>query len=184
VKHIFTFIFVTMMVLANILTACQPEATPMAFPTQPAAAPMTVPTQPPASDVHLDFVRVGAFPPSTWMLTYDINSWNATTNLAIPDHPYQLESKNIAECTVSQNLGMGAPETWERRTSQETIGTYVFEVDQWTDTTNGEIVLVVFHYQNTMEIAIRTRSDSQACLTAARLVLKYSAENHFGPIKP
>jgi hypothetical protein len=142
-----------------------------------------IPT-PTSTDVQLSFVRVGAFPPSTWILTYDRNSWNATANLAITDLPYKLESKNIAECTISQNLGMGVPETWERKTTQETFGTYSFKVEQWTDTSIGQIVLVVYFYQDTMEIAIRTRSDANACLTAAKLVLQYSAENHFGPIKP
>ena len=128
---------------------------------------------------NLDCVRVGAYPPSDWMLTYDVNLWNPTGE---PGHPYQLELKSVPNnCIIFQNEGMGVPETWKRIISQEKIGSYDFRVEQWTDTSSGNIILTVFFYQDRMEIAVISRSDPATCLDAARVVLKYSAENSFGP---
>ncbi len=145
--------------------------------------PTNVSTSTSSQEDKLDYVRVGSFPPSDWMLTYDVNLWNPTTNLEIPDRPYQLELKSDPACIISQNIGRGAPETWKRSTVQETIGDNIFSVEQWTDITTRKIILTVFFYDQ-VEIAVKIGQNPDICLDSAKMVLKYSVENSFGPIKP
>jgi len=118
---------------------------------------------------------------SSFMLTYDVSIWNPVANSYGANN---LELINDTECILGEVEGRGAPETWTRSTSQESIGTYDFRVEQWTDTGTGNVVLITYNSDsNNLFIAIIPGSDAATCINAAREVIEYSAANAFGPIQ-
>ncbi len=180
-------------IVVFILSACAvQEVQPPVFvePTQvivlPEAAPVQqntaaiIPATPDNPSSELASIQVGRIY-SSFMLTYDVNIWNP---VAHSNGVNNLERINATDCTLGENAGMGAPETWTRDTSQESIGTYDFRVEKWTDTATGNIVLITYNSDsNNLFIAIIPGSDTATCMDAAREVIEYSASNAFGPIQ-
>jgi len=115
-----------------------------------------------------------------FMLTYDKNSWKTGKE----GNFNTLELIYPSDCVISHNKGMGAPEWWERNISQETIGLYIFRVEQWTDVNTNKVVLVTYNIdEKNLSLAIKSGSNTNNCLDAARQVLDYSVKNDFGPIE-
>lgn len=95
-----------------------------------------------------------------------------------------IELINSSGCSMHQNLGMGAPEWWQRTITQETIGSYGFRVEQWTDTNTNQIVLVTYNIDDkNISFAIEPGAKPEDCLEAAKQVLRDSVNNDFGPIR-
>jgi hypothetical protein len=86
----------------------------------------------------------------TIWVTYDPAIWNAAqwvegTNQA--NEPIQaLFHKTAAGCSLHDNLGHGVPPSWSWATYTRDIGGVIFQIDQWTETTTNNPVLVIYQY--------------------------------------
>ena len=111
-------------------------------------------------------------------LSYDKNTWESVDNSGAFK---AIRLINAPDCSMSQNFGRGAPEWWERVTTQELIGDYDFRVEQWTDTQTNQVVLVTYNIdKKDISIAIEPGSDPSACMDAAWEVIVTSVMNNFG----
>lgn len=114
------------------------------------------------------------------LLTYDENKWEDIDYSGSFD---AIILHGASDCTMHQNFGRGAPEWWQRVTTQESIDGYIFRVEQWTDTQTNQIVLVTYNIdEKDITIAIEPGSDPDACMEAAKEVIDFSVMNDFGPI--
>ena len=108
------------------------------------------------------------------LLTYDSNTWTKKLwgkSLNTIDWPREafdalevLELNDLPGCTVHHSIGMGPPQTWTRSISQETIGSYNFRVEQWTDTNTNRIILVTYNVdEKNLYVAIEPGSETNSC---------------------
>jgi murein DD-endopeptidase MepM/ murein hydrolase activator NlpD len=135
----------------------------------------------------LDYVRVGAFPPSSWMLTYDKKQWTPKANKDAKIkglEPSLLEMNGDRYCVIRQYTGVDIPSGWRSDVHNEKIGVYSFIVEAFVEKASGQIKLVVYKQEPLKYIGIFTGQDPNLCLSTAKVVLEQSAINRFGPIKP
>ncbi|MEJ5202562.1 MAG: hypothetical protein WHV66_10065 [Anaerolineales bacterium] len=83
---------------------------------------------------------------------------------------------------MEANLGMGAPETWQRFVSGKRIGKLDYQVETWRDTTTNMEVLVVYQYpadgqrENSVRIEVVINDHPQECIADTEAVLALSEE--------
>ncbi|MCX6068341.1 MAG: hypothetical protein NT121_21780 [Chloroflexi bacterium] len=131
----------------------------------------------------LDSVQVGGSDP--FFLTYDKNLWYATNNVEMDGGSLQntLDLKSNPECILYQYIPLGTMAIIMPPPIQEDIGGYVFQITENRLASNGNLVKIEFYYQYTLDIGlmINDNSDAGTCLNEAKIVLKNSANNNFGP---
>lgn len=139
----------------------------------------------------LDYARVGSFPPSTWMLTYDKNLWSTEENKEIEKMPpFLLTMIDNQGCIIRQHIPKKFPDTWIQSIYPNNIGDYIFDVYEFTEQSSGKIQTVLFisnttgsNKVNDVFIEITPGQDHSRCFSAAMRVLELSVNNNFGPIK-
>jgi len=141
-------------------------------------------TELPPSDYEI--VQIGNFDPIH--LRYDPIPWEAFN-----EHPDQLLTNNDGEpvealrhyvipgCIIHDNLGFGAPTTWQRQDTNLMIGNLEFRVESWTDTKTGKPVLIVYQYPvgksgYGVRIELRINEEPDLCIELAEEVLILSEE--------
>jgi len=117
-------------------------------------------------------------------LTYDPAVWEAMESAPGTQNrqgeSIMLLRHRAYDCTLEENLGMGAPDTWEREVSQKQIGALLYQVETWRDTTSGAIVLTVYQYpageprEDSKRIELITNDRAEQCLNDAEAVLALS----------
>jgi hypothetical protein len=128
--------------------------------------------------------QVGLY--SNLYLTYDPSIWEAYTDPAWAPNSegqtiYSLNHKKH-NCILEANLGMGAPETWQRFVSGKRIGKLDYQVETWRDTTTNMEVLVVYQYpadgqrENSVRIEVVINDHPQECIADTEAVLALSEE--------
>jgi hypothetical protein len=120
---------------------------------------------------------------SVWV-TFDPAVWNAVQWIdgvnQSNEHVEQLVHKTLTECSLHDNLGHGAPETWSFGKYTREIGQVIFQIEQWTDTTTNNPVLVIYQYpadeytSTTKRIELETGSGPYDCINAADEVIGLS----------
>jgi hypothetical protein len=139
----------------------------------------------------LDYARVGAFPPSTWMLTYDENLWYLEENKEIEKMPpFLLTMVDNQGCIIRQHIPKKFPDSWIQTRYPNNIGDYIFDVYEWTEKSSGKLQTVLYISNptgsgkvNYVFIEISPGQDQSRCFSAAMRVLELSVNNNFGPIK-
>jgi len=139
----------------------------------------------------LDYARVGSYPPSTWMLTYDKNLWSTEENKEIEKMPPFLLTMNGNQgCIIRQHIPKKFPDSWIQTVYPNNIGDYIFDVYELTEQSSGKIQTVLFISNTTgsgivndVFIEITPGQDQSRCFSAAMRVLELSVNNNFGPIK-
>ncbi|MBM3137448.1 MAG: M23 family metallopeptidase [Chloroflexi bacterium] len=139
----------------------------------------------------LDYARVGSYPPSSWMLTYDKNLWSTEENKEIEKMPpFLLKMNDNQGCVIRQHIPKKFLDSWIQSIYPNNIGDYIFDVYEFTEQSSGKIQTVLFISNTTgsgkvndVFIEITPGQDHSRCFSAALRVLELSVNNNFGPIK-
>ncbi len=182
-----------LLVIALVILSCG-----ISVPTNAPAVPTTEPLLPPAeptAEVTQMIVEPTVYQPvyaraqigsylSIWV-TYDPTLWDAAIWLdgsnQAGEQVQQLLHKSFAGCSLHDNLGHGAPTTWTFGNYTKNLGGVVFQIDQWTDTTNNNPVLLVYQYpagdqtNSTKRIELEPGSMPYDCIAATEVVIGLSA---------
>ena len=120
---------------------------------------------------------------SIWV-TYDPTVWNAVQwvdGVNQSNEPIQaLVHKTAPDCSLHDNLGHGVPTTWSFATYTRDIGGVVFQIDQWTETTTNNPVLVIYQYpageqtNTSKRLELEPGSTPYDCISAADVVIGLS----------
>jgi hypothetical protein len=104
----------------------------------------------PPSPTDVPLVQIGYF--NSIYLRYDPDEWETINEF----QGQQLNNKGeligslrhraIPGCFLHDNLGRGAPPTWELQETERTIGGLEYLVATWTDTVTQKPVLIVYQY--------------------------------------
>lgn len=95
-------------------------------------------------------VQIGYF--NSIYLRYDPDEWETLNELQgeqqnSKGEPVEaLRHLRIAGCFLHDNLGRGAPPSWELQTTKRVIGSLEYRVESWTDTSTQRPVLAVYQY--------------------------------------
>lgn len=130
-------------------------------------------------------VQIGYF--HSIYLRYDTSVWEKVNRS--PDQlqndkgePVEaLQHREIAGCVLHDNLGRGAPPSWERLISKRVIGSLEYQVEFWTDTETQEPVLVVYQYPvgesgNDTRIELVVDQEPEDCIKSAEDILALSSD--------
>jgi hypothetical protein len=179
-----------LLTLACSLTATPLEGTPA--PASPSSTPAPVVTRMPATSTpglaptgEAPLVQIGLF--DSMYLRYDPGQWEADSGtpeerLNERGEPiHRLQHLSIPGCILHDNLGRGAPPTWERNITNRTIGSLEFRVEAWTDTELGQPVLIVYQHPPGEDalgkrIELLIEAEPEACIRSAEEVLALSAD--------
>ncbi|MGB8252214.1 MAG: hypothetical protein WCF08_03300 [Anaerolineaceae bacterium] len=182
-----------LMVITLVILSCG-ITLPTGAPVIPTAQPEPPSAQPPA-EVTQNVVEATVNQPvyaraqigsylSIWV-TYNPADWDAviwiTGSNQAGEQIQQLIHKSFDGCSMHDNLGHGAPETWSFGNYTKDLGQVVYQIDQWTDTTNSNPVLVVYQYpagdqtNSTKRIELEPGSMPYDCINAADVVIGLSA---------
>jgi hypothetical protein len=178
-----------LLVATTVILSCG-----ISLPTSAPANPTTQPIFPSVQATQLDpestltqavyaRAQVGSYL-SIW-ITYDSAAWDAAiwidgSNQA-GEQVQQLIHRSFDGCSLHDNLGHGAPETWSFGTYTRDIGNVIYQVEQWTDTANNNPVLLVYQYpagdqiNSTKRIELEPGSMPFDCIHAAEEVIGLSA---------
>ncbi len=183
-----TRLSVLLTVLALLILSCSttiPTSAPIVPTTEPIQPPVEVTQQvvePTLNQPVYARAQIGSYL-SIWV-TYDPGIWDAAVWLngsnQAGEQVQQLIHKSFAGCSLHDNLGHGAPETWSFGNYTKEIGKLIFQIDQWTDTTNNNPVLLVYQYpagdptNSTKRLELEPGSVPYDCINAAELVIGLS----------
>ncbi|HEX5808488.1 MAG TPA: hypothetical protein VFY25_07460 [Anaerolineales bacterium] len=174
--------------------ACGVTATPVKTPVSPSItpAPPVTHTPPPATRTlesaptpEASLVQIGYF--NSVYLRYDLDAWHAISEAPSPvlnqnGEPIEaLQHATIPGCILHDNLGKGAPLSWERQDTNRTIGGLEYRVESWTETSVQKKVLVVYQYPadqpgNGTRIELVIDLEPESCIQSAEEVLAFSAD--------
>jgi hypothetical protein len=120
---------------------------------------------------------------SQW-LTYDPTAWTAAKWLDGSNQSGEevqvLVHRVHSGCSLHDNLGHGVPDTWSFTRFSRELGGVVFQIDQFTDTTTGNPVLVIYQYppgdseSNPRRIELEPGASPYDCIAAADAVIALS----------
>jgi hypothetical protein len=130
-------------------------------------------------------VQIGFF--DSMYLRYDPEQWEAGSGtpeerLNERGEPiHRLQHLSIPGCILHDNLGRGAPPSWQLDVTNRTIGSLEFRVEAWTDTELGQPVLTVYQYPPAegalgKRIELVIEQEPEACIQSAEEVLALSAD--------
>lgn len=120
---------------------------------------------------------------SIWV-TYDPAVWNAAkwvdgTNQS-NEEIQALFHKTAPGCSLHDNLGHGVPTTWTWATYTRDISGVIFQIDQWTETSTNNPVLVIYQYPSGQQTDTAKRLELEPgsapydCINAADAVIGLS----------
>jgi hypothetical protein len=120
---------------------------------------------------------------SIWV-TYDPAVWNAAKWVDGANQSNEeiqaLFHKTAPGCSLHDNLGHGVPTTWTWATYTRDIGGVIFQIDQWTETTTNNPVLVIYQYPSgqptdtSKRLELEPGSAPYDCINAADAVIGLS----------
>jgi len=154
------------------------------FPVEPivnTVEPTVQVVEPTAQPVYAR-AQIGSYR-SSWV-TYDPAFWNAAkwvdgTN-QVNEEIQALFHKTAPNCSLHDNLGHGVPTSWTWATFTRDIGGAIFQIDQWTETTTNNPVLVIYQYpagqqtDTSKRLELETGSAPYDCINAADVVIGLS----------
>ena len=119
-------------------------------------------------------------------LRYDPGKWEAFDDFQGQQNSQgesieSLRHRDIPGCFLHDNLGRGAPPSWELQASNRVIGSLEYRAELWVDTTTEKPVLVVYQYP-AGDSAYGTRielvvdQEPERCISSAEDVLILSAD--------
>ena len=131
-------------------------------------------------------MQIGNF--NSIYLRYEPEVWEAFNEYQDPGQlnpkgePVEaLRHRTIPGCFLHDNLGRGAPPSWERRQEERRIGSLEYQVEVWTDTETQKPVLIVYQYPvgqsgtgRRMELVID--QEPEGCMKSAEDVLVLSED--------
>lgn len=174
--------------LLFLTVACEATATPPDTPV-PALPSPTLPPEAPTPETpgtqEPPLVQIGFF--DSLYLRYDPGVWEPETET--PDAQlnergepiHWLRHRMVPGCFLHDNLGRGAPPSWELVVTERTIGGLEFRVEAWTDTEIQQPVLTVYQYPpgeaaTGKRIELVIGQEPEACIESAEEVLHLSAD--------
>jgi hypothetical protein len=150
----------TSIVLILVLTlACGLIPDPLETSVPPSPTPLRqlvetlhpeTPTPKTATTQDTPLVQIGYF--NSIYLRYDPDEWEIFNEFQgqqlnnTSDPMESLRYRAIPGCFLHDNLGKGAPPSWELQDTKRIIGSLEYRVETWTDTATQKPVLIVYQY--------------------------------------
>src|SRR5215213_8855804 len=130
-------------------------------------------------------VQIGYF--DSIYLRYDPDVWEIVNELQgqqqnIKGEPVAfLRHLSLAGCFLHDNLGRGAPPSWQVQNTNRVIGSLEYRVEAWTDTTTQKPVLTVYQYPAgesgySIRIELVIDEEPEQCTQSAENVLILSSD--------
>jgi hypothetical protein len=130
-------------------------------------------------------VQIGHF--NSLNLRYDANEWEAFNEFqdqrqnSKGEPVNSLRHRSIPGCILHDNLGRGAPPSWELQDTNRAIGSLEYRVEAWTDTETQKPVLTVYQYPAAepgtgTRIELVIDQDPEKCIQSAEEVLSLSSD--------
>jgi len=190
-RRIFQASIVPMLVL-TLACGLIPESPETSVPASPISSPQIVDTLPletstPEIAITQDapLAQIGYF--NSVYLRYDPNEWESFSGFQDQQTNEKgeaieaLRHRSIPGCFLHDNLGKGAPPSWELQNTNRVIGSLEYRVEAWRDTATQKPVLIVYQYP-VGESGISTRielvidQEPEQCIKSAEHVLILSSD--------
>ena len=188
-------IFQASIVLMLVLTlACGliPESPETSVPASPISSPQIVHTLPLETSTpeiaitqDAELAQIGYF--KSVYLRYDPDDWESFSDsqgqqLNSEGKPMEaLRQRSIPGCFLHDNLGRGAPPSWELQNTNRVIGSLEYRVEAWRDTATQKPVLIVYQYPvgqsgTSTRIELMIDQEPEQCIKSAEHVLILSSD--------